>query len=137
MNSKIHWNKKESDLLQRVLLCMKVRFFVIDWFIFPLTNFLLAKAINENDQWVFNRMVFETSANVRSLPMLKFPYGELYFDKMPANFRKSVVLIHNNWILGKTKKIERFIKYNLWVESLQESKNGWMNIWEVPYSFCC
>ena len=137
MNSKIHWSKKESDLLQRVLLCMKVRFFVIDWFIFPLTNFLLAKAINENDQWVFNRMVFETSANVRSLPMLKFPYGELYFDKMPANFRKSVVLIHNNWILRKTKKIERFIKYNLWVESLQESKNGWMNIWEVPYSFCC
>ena len=69
-------------------------------------------------------MVFETSANVRSLPMLKFPYGELYFDKMPTNFRKSVVLIHNNWILGKTKKIERFIKYNLWVESLQESING-------------
>ena len=99
-------------------------------------NFHLAKAINENDQWVFNRMVFENSANVRSLPMLKFPYGELYFDKMPANFRKSVVLIHNNWILGKTKKIERFIEYNLWAESQQESENGRQSI-KVPDSFCC
>ena len=67
--------------------------------------------------------------------MLKFPYGELYFDRMPANLRKSVVLIHNNWITGKTKKIERFIEYNLWAESLHESKNGQLNI-QMPDCFC-
>ena len=56
--------------------------------------------------------------------MLKFPYGELYFDRMPKNLRENVVLIHNNWILGKTAKIERFINHNLWAESLTESEKG-------------
>ena len=84
--------------------------------------------LKENDQWVFNRMVFENNFNVRSLPILKFPYGEFYFDKMPSSARNDVVVIHNNWILGRMEKIQRFIKHNLWFENIE-------GIFAIPIQF--
>lgn len=78
----------------------------------------VANAIEVHDQWVLNRLIFENSVNIRILPLVKFPYGELYFDKMPPNAKKNVIIIHNNWIIGRTNKIERFEKHNLWYKSI-------------------
>ena len=57
--------------------------------------------------------------------MIKFPYGELYFDRMPPTIQNNVVIVHNNWILGRMKKIERFIKYDLWADGVKSyGQNG-------------
>ena len=78
----------------------------------------------EHDQCIFNRVSYEISANGRCLPLEKFPYGKLYFEVMPSNVKEKVVIIHNNWIQGKSMKIQRFMDHNLWAENGSLCKEG-------------
>ena len=55
----------------------------------------------EQDQNIFQRIVFNFSINFGVLPIRYFPPGRTYFDMMSNESRKDVVLIHNNFIAGK------------------------------------
>ena len=66
------------------------------------------------NQKSFQKAVFENGVNGRSLPLRYFVNGELYFEQMPKLYRENVVVLHNNFIIGKHKKILRFKHFNLW-----------------------
>ena len=66
------------------------------------------------DQNVFQKVVFHHSIDFGVLPMKHFPCGRDYFELMSEESRKEVVLIHNNFIVGRDKKIQRFKEFSLW-----------------------
>ena len=66
------------------------------------------------NQKSFQKAVFENGVNGRSLPLRYFVNGELYFERMPKYHRKNVVVLHNNFLIGKHKKILRFKDFKLW-----------------------
>ena len=66
------------------------------------------------NQISFQKVVFELSANGKVLPMDKFSPGNLYFETLSNEDRNSVVMVHNNHIKGKAKKIQRFEYFQLW-----------------------
>ena len=66
------------------------------------------------NQKPFQKAVHESNANGRTLPMTFFPNGEIFFEQMPKQLRKEVVVVHNNFIKGKEKKIQRFKYFGLW-----------------------
>ena len=66
------------------------------------------------DQNVFQKVVFDRSIDFGVLPMKYFPCGRDYFELMSEESRKEVVLIHNNFIVGRDKKIQRFKEFSLW-----------------------
>ena len=74
--------------------------------------------INTINDWPnqksFQKSVYQSNANGRSLPMSLFPNGELFFEKMPLKYRSDVVIVHNNFLVGKEQKIQRFKHFNLW-----------------------
>ena len=72
------------------------------------------------NQISFQKVVFELSANGKVLPMDKFSPGNVYFETLSNEDRNSVVMVHNNHIKGKTKKIQRFEHFQLW--TLSEGK---------------
>jgi hypothetical protein len=44
-----------------------------------------------------------------------WPNGRMYFrDDVNATTRARAVIVHNNFIRGKSKKLERFVKHGLW-----------------------
>ncbi|KAL7462954.1 hypothetical protein ACHAXS_003322 [Conticribra weissflogii] len=43
-----------------------------------------------------------------------FPNGQLYFRQMTYRERKRALVVHNNFITGYDKKIDRFKQFNLW-----------------------
>jgi hypothetical protein len=46
----------------------------------------------------------------------QFPFGKQYFTDSPVEVEdwRDVVIIHNNWIVGKKQKKQRFIDHDLW-----------------------
>ena len=76
----------------------------------------------EQEQNTLQKVAFELSVNFGVLPIRHFPYGLAYFSTMRKEERKDAVVIHNNYIFGKAKKIQRFKDYHLWApDSLHNS----------------
>ena len=69
---------------------------------------------NDFNQRSFQKAIFTSMANGKSLPLENFPSGIIYFEQMPSNMRNRVFIIHNNFIVGKVKKIHRFKHFELW-----------------------
>ena len=74
------------------------------------------------DQDLLQIIAFEHSVNFGVLPLKNFPTGEIYFDKMPKENWENVVVVHNNYAVGKGHKIQRFKNFHLWVEDFKSSK---------------
>ena len=66
------------------------------------------------DQNVFQNIVFDAEANFGVLSMNYFPCGRPYFEIMSEETRKDAVIIHNNYVIGKQNKVDRFKQHNLW-----------------------
>ena len=73
------------------------------------------------DQIIFNKEAFEASTNGRVLPMTEFPCGILYFKEMSDEVREKVVIVHNNFISGIDKKVQRFKDFDLWMPEDKDS----------------
>ena len=67
-----------------------------------------------SNQLTFQKAVYDSKANGKILPLRYFPNGKLFFEQMPKMARDEVVVIHNNFIVGKAKKIQRFQYFMLW-----------------------
>ncbi|XP_060597708.1 uncharacterized protein LOC132751545 [Ruditapes philippinarum] len=68
----------------------------------------------EIDQVAFKKVVKSVTINISILDNRTFPTGWQYFDKYTEKQQESAIVVHNNWIVGKTAKLERFKKYKLW-----------------------
>ena len=84
----------------------------------------------ENDQFYLGVVVYELldlqpAPRIGVLPQQLFPPGWLYFrDSIkPKGYnaavwhldnRDAVVTVHNNWLIGKERKLKRFQKNDLW-----------------------
>ena len=82
-------------------------------------NFWYNENAKDVDVWVgnqksFQKAVFHNDINGKSLPITHFANGKAYFERMPTHRREAVVLVHNNFIVGKRKKILRFMDFDLW-----------------------
>lgn len=67
------------------------------------------------NQPVFNQLIRKSNVSLKSLSRERFPSGDIYFDCMDTKRRENVVVVHNNWIIGHEKKVNRFINAGLWV----------------------
>ena len=85
------------------------------------------KVVAENkldqEQNLLQKIAFELSVNFGVLPIRQFPYGLIYFDTMRKHERGDVVILHNNYVFGKAKKIQRFRDYQLWAPEFLQSSN--------------
>jgi hypothetical protein len=82
----------------------KVVHFLKDW------NDQLRKKPQLN-QPIFNKILHKSRLKHKALPLREFPSGKLYFQQKR---RDGVVIVHNNFIIGKDKKIDRFKDIGLW-----------------------
>ena len=74
----------------------------------------LAKHSQENDQIGFNRLNM-SKVRINKLSRNHFPSGDLYFEEAGGKINHSeVVIVHNNFIIGHDKKLERFQQFHLW-----------------------
>lgn len=78
-----------------------------------------ADKLEFQEQNMLQKIAFDLSVNFAVLPVRHFPYGMAYFESMPRNERSDVVIIHNNYIIGKEKKIQRFKNFQLWAAEFQ------------------
>jgi len=98
----------------------------------------LSKAPQLN-QPIFNKLLHQKSLKVGKLDRQLFPSGDLYFGEEGVRSlepqrdgkesglfhrRGRVVLVHNNWIIGKEKKIQRFINVGLWKDNRQQHQEA-------------
>lgn len=79
-----------------------------------------------NDQTYLNGILSNNvvNLNVRTLDIMKFPNGLLYFNEPNSNYRNlqeqfknytgDVLFVHANWMVGMSTKIEAFKSKNLW-----------------------
>ncbi|XP_060593891.1 uncharacterized protein LOC132748327 [Ruditapes philippinarum] len=68
----------------------------------------------EIDQTAFNKVVNKAPINISILDNRIFPTGQQYFGTLTDKQRALAIVVHNNWIVGQTAKLERFKKYKLW-----------------------
>jgi hypothetical protein len=96
------------------------------------TGFLIvastAHSINFLSQWeqelksprlnqpIFNKLIHEQSTTIRHgfLAEEKFPSGKLFFNTTKRETMEEMVVVHNNYIVGREKKRRRFEEYGLW-----------------------
>jgi hypothetical protein len=105
----------------------------------PATVSLLEHSIHElavheadpkfGDQAAFNLALFEWAfrgqpgepLTVAVLDPVKFPTGPIFFDHHDLFYGEEsgnrAVAIHNNYIMGSGKKIERFKRHGMWMEN--------------------
>ena len=69
---------------------------------------------DECNQVTFQKAVLASNVNGRVLPIRFFPSGNIYFEQMSRFFHDDVIVLHNNFIVGKNKKIHRFRYFQLW-----------------------
>lgn len=79
-------------------------------------NALKSPALN---QPLFNKLIKTSNVSLGILPGQSFPPGIIYFGLNFVNttWRENVVVVHNNWIIGHGKKVDRFRKAGLWTYS--------------------
>jgi len=70
--------------------------------------------IDESDQVVFMELVQTGKLVVSVLSADHFPWGAKFFALNPSASYPGVVVVHNNYIIGKQQKIARFRRFNLW-----------------------
>lgn len=65
---------------------------------------------------IHNRTLKPNEPELRHSPLSvdKFPSGKAYFKRFSATKRKAVAVVHNNFIIGRDSKKQRFIDYGLW-----------------------
>ena len=68
----------------------------------------------DQEQNLLQKIAFEVGVNFGVLPTRHFPYGLIYFNAMRKKERSHVVVLHNNYVFCKEKKIQRFKDYQLW-----------------------
>ena len=73
----------------------------------------------DQEQNLIQKIAFELSVNFAVLPIRHFPYGIIYFNAMEKKERGDVVILHNNYVFGKEKKIQRFKDFQLWALDFQ------------------
>ena len=73
----------------------------------------------EQEQNMLQKIAFDLGVNFGVLPIRHFPYGLIYFNAMKRNERNDVVIVHNNYVFGKARKIQRFKDYQLWAPDFQ------------------
>ncbi|XP_022088210.1 UDP-D-xylose:L-fucose alpha-1,3-D-xylosyltransferase 1-like [Acanthaster planci] len=70
------------------------------------------------DQVVMNKFIEQRKVprlKVRILDSKHFPNGKLYSNRQWREYHKrDVVVMHNNFIIGHDKKLERFKEYGMW-----------------------
>ncbi|XP_053380283.1 uncharacterized protein LOC128548819 [Mercenaria mercenaria] len=66
------------------------------------------------NQPIFNKLVKNSTINIKALDRERFPSGIQYFEKFSKEERSGVVVVHNNWIVGHNNKIKRFQDMKLW-----------------------
>jgi len=67
-------------------------------------------------QPIFNRVLHNTSEDFKyaKLPEVEFPPCNILRKNLSENEQNLVVIVQNDWIIGKQDKIERFKKSHLW-----------------------
>ena len=73
-------------------------------------------------QNVLQNIVFQLSVNFGVLPVRHFPFGKAYFEAMTEMERSEVVIVHNNFITGRDRKINRFKNFHLWALDFSKDK---------------
>ena len=73
----------------------------------------LTKYSPRNDQIGFNKLN-KSNVRISRLNMNTFPSGDIYFATKGKNKHSEVVIVHNNFIIGHNKKLERFKQFHLW-----------------------
>jgi len=73
----------------------------------------------QHNQPLFNKLIKRSDVKHKALPRREFPSGKLYFEQKK---RDGVVVVHNNFIIGKDKKIQRFKEVGLWHQEKMEEK---------------
>jgi hypothetical protein len=68
---------------------------------------------NQLDQPVFNRLLHESSVKYLELSSVHFPSGQVLWRDIATKIPR-VVVVHNNFIVGKQAKISRFQESQLW-----------------------
>jgi hypothetical protein len=66
------------------------------------------------EQVLLNQFLKSSGAILIYLPTEYYPSGYFMFKEFKPEEKKRVHVIHNNWIVGTQKKIERFKQYNIW-----------------------
>ena len=66
------------------------------------------------NQQHFNKLLRSFRGSVHHLSMLQFANGYDYFENKTKYDESAIVVIHNNWIVGKDNKRQRFVDRNLW-----------------------
>ncbi|XP_060603232.1 uncharacterized protein LOC132756233 [Ruditapes philippinarum] len=66
------------------------------------------------DQTAFNKVYRNSTIHLKPLDRSLFPSGNLYFDQFSDAKRKNVIIVHNNYIKGHEKKLQRFENFKLW-----------------------
>jgi hypothetical protein len=70
------------------------------------------------NQYVFNEVLkgqFLDRLRIRVLDPVKFPSGALYFDaRWRGQQQEGPSVIHNNYIIGRDRKLARFRQHGLW-----------------------
>ena len=85
-------------------------------------NEIYGKDQNDGNQRSFQKAVIVSKAKGKALPLQYFPSGMIFFEQMPRSLREKVVVIHNNFIVGKNKKIQRFQYFGLWFTNFHKGK---------------
>ena len=75
----------------------------------------------DQEQNMLQKIAFESAINFGVLPIRHFPYGLVYFNAMRKEDRSRVVVLHNNYVFGKEKKIQRFKNHQLWAPEFQRN----------------
>ena len=55
-----------------------------------------------------------SNVRISRLSMNTFPSGDIHFAAKGNNNHSEVVIVHNNYIVGHDKKLERFKQFHLW-----------------------
>ncbi|XP_038061661.1 uncharacterized protein LOC119732270 [Patiria miniata] len=88
--------------------------FLQDWI-----QFMESDTRLKPDQEVMNKLIEQRKVprlKVRVLDSKHFPNGKLYSSREWRGYHKrDVVVMHNNFIIGHDKKLERFHNYGLWL----------------------
>ena len=71
------------------------------------------------NQPIFNKIIKSITIKHKELPRQEFPSGDLYFGQ---NKQQNVVIVHNNYIVGKDNKIQRFKEVGLWSINTPQKK---------------
>lgn len=88
----------------------------------PRTKWFLKEVIDAmdtkpdvDDEYMINTMYWQCGIQATTLPYWQYPVGPVYFETNPVfRLNEDAYIVHNNYIIGNEKKIERFKKFNLW-----------------------